>query len=285
MFSVDGVGIVDEPVGVGEGDGSSSQFDELLDRELRHVPAARDEAGLALQDVPPGGQHLAGEVHDAVPGGFLADMGATPFDPFSGERAHETLGDALVLSEEIADLALAHPDVSGGHVGELSDVGVELGHERLAEPADLRFAPPLRVEVRTPLGPAHRQGGQGVLQGLLEGQELEEARAHRRMESQPALVGADRTAHLDPVTTVDVDLAGVVHPVDAEADHPIGLDEPLEDLVLDVAGVAGEHRLERADDLPDRLMEVELTGILGHDLGHHFVELVLRPGGRLPGPG
>ena len=105
------------------------------------------------------------------------------------------------------------------------------------------------------------------------------------MESQPALVGADRTAHLDPVTAVDVDLAGVVHPVHAEADHPIGLDQALEDLVLDVAGVAHEHRLERADDLPDRLMEVELAGILGHDLDHHLVELVLRPGARLSGLG
>ncbi len=64
---------------------------------------------------------------------------------------------------------------------------------------------------------------------------------------KPALVGSDRTAHLDPVAPVDVDLAVVVHPVDAEADDPIGLDQALEDLVLDVSWMAHEDWLERGE--------------------------------------
>ena len=149
--------------------------------------------------------------------------------PLPVSEPDEPLGDALVLAEEVADLALADADVSGRHVGELADVGVELDHEGLAEPADLRIAPALRVEVRAALGTAHGQGGQRVLDGLLEGQELEHALVNRRVEPQAALVGTDGAAHLDPVAPVDVDLPLVVDPVHAEADHPVGLDQPLED--------------------------------------------------------
>jgi hypothetical protein len=50
------------------------------------------------------------------------------------------------------------------------------------------------------------------------------------MEAQSALVGTDRAVHLDPVATVHVDLAAVVHPRHAEHEHALGLHDPLEDL-------------------------------------------------------
>jgi hypothetical protein len=74
-----------------------------------------------------------------------------------------------------------------------------------------------------------------------------------------------------------VDLALVVHPVHSEADHPIGLDQALEDLVLDVTGMPYEDRLEATGHLTDGLMEIELTGVLFDDLCDDLVELVSCP--------
>src|SRR5664280_2610834 len=132
LLAVDAVWIVDEPVGVGEGDGVGTEVEELLHGELGDVPAARDEACLASEDVVPGGQHLPCEVHDPVSGGLLANLRAAPLDPLAGDGAHEPLGDALVLAEEVADLTLTHADVPGGHTDvPAGDIGVgerEIGY-------------------------------------------------------------------------------------------------------------------------------------------------------------
>jgi hypothetical protein len=58
------------------------------------------------------------------------------------------------------------------------------------------------------------------------------------MEAQPALVRADRVGELDAVAAVDLDVVVVVEPADAEADDPVGLGEPLEDLVLAVPSLS-----------------------------------------------
>ena len=141
-----------------------------------------------------------------------------------------SLREALVLAEQEADLTAAHADVAGGHVGVLADVAVELGHEGLAEAHDLAVALALGVEVRAALAAAHGQRGEGVLEDLLEGEELEHAEVDGGMEAQAALVGADGAVHLDAVAPVDLDLALVVDPGDAEHDDALGLDDALEDL-------------------------------------------------------
>ena len=114
-------------------------------------------------------------------------------DALAGYRAAlEGAGEAPVLAEEIADLARADADVAGGDVGELADVLIELVHEALAEAHDLAVALALRIEVAAALAAAHGEGGEGVLEHLLEAEELDDGRGDARMEAQAALVGAYR---------------------------------------------------------------------------------------------
>src|SRR3712207_7561815 len=47
---------------------------------------------------------------------------------------------------------------------------------------------------------ADRHAGQGVLEDLLEAQELDDSEVHRRMEPQPALVRPERRVELDAET-------------------------------------------------------------------------------------
>src|SRR5690606_33553591 len=123
-----------------------------------------------------------------------------------------------VLAEQVTDLPAADADVAGGHVGVLAEVAVQLGHEALAEPHDLAVAAALRVEVAAALAAADRHPGQGVLEDLLEAEELDDAEIHRRVEPQAALVRAERTRELDAHAPVDVHLTAVVLPRDTEDD-------------------------------------------------------------------
>ena len=125
-------------------------------------------------------------------------------EALAGEHAGlVAVGDALVLAEQVADLAPADADVAGGHVGVLADVPVELGHEGLAEAHDLRVGAAPGVEVRAALAAADGHAGEGVLEDLLEAEELDDAQVHARVEAQTALVGSERGVELDAETAVD----------------------------------------------------------------------------------
>ena len=176
-------------------------------------------------------QHVQQEIDRAIAGRLGADQRAAIFEALAGQHAGELVGDALVLAEHVADLARADADVAGRHVDVRADVAVELGHEALAEAHDLAVALALGVEVRAALAAAHRQAGQRVLEGLLEGEELQHALGDRGVEADPALVRADRVVVLDAAAALDADIAVVVLPADAEGDDPIGLGDAAEDLL------------------------------------------------------
>ena len=134
-------------------------------------------------------------------------------------------GDPLVLPEEEPDLAPSDADVAGRDVPILTDVPIELRHERLAEPHDLRVRAALGVEVAAALAAADGHAGEGVLEGLLEAEELDDPQVHRRVEAQAALVGTEGGVELHPKPAVDLDLTGVVDPRDPEDDLAFGLAE------------------------------------------------------------
>ncbi len=128
---------------------------ELLDRVLGNIAGAGNGGDLTLEALAAGGQHLLGEIDGAIAGGLGTDQGAAVGQALAGEDAVEAVGDALVLAEEVADLAAADPDVTGGDVGVWADVAIELGHEGLAEAHHLVVALALGIEVGTALTAAH----------------------------------------------------------------------------------------------------------------------------------
>ena len=211
-----------------------------------------------MEAVVPGGEHLLGEIHRPVAGGLRPDQRSAPARPLAGERPGELVGKAFVLAEEEADLASADPDVPRRNVRVGADVALQLRHERLAKAHDLQVALAFRIEIRAALAAAQRQGGKGVLEHLLESEELENRSVDRRMKTEPSLVGPDRAAHLDPETAVHLDLAGVVHPGDPEHHQPLGLHHPVEDAGGAVLGMAFDDDGDGFDDFADRLVELGL---------------------------
>ena len=76
-----------------------------------------------------------------------------------------------------------------------------------AEPADLRVRLALGVKVRAALAAAHVQAGEGVLEDLLEPEELEDGEVDRRVETETALVRAEDRRELDAEAVVDLAVA------------------------------------------------------------------------------
>ena len=117
------------------------------------------------------------------------------------------------------------------------------------------------VKVRAALAAAHGQGGQAVLEGLLEAEELQDALIDRRMEAQAALVGADGAVELDAVAAVHLDLALVIDPGHTEGDDALRLDQTLDEGGLLVLGMLLHDGLDALQNLADSLQEFGLVGI------------------------
>ena len=62
---------------------------------------------------------------------------------------------------------------------------------------------------------------------LLEAQEADDTEAHRRVEAQSSLVGAERRRVLDAETAVHTEAALVVSPGNAEGDGALRLEQAL----------------------------------------------------------
>jgi hypothetical protein len=114
----------------------------------------------------------------------------------------------------------------------LTDVLAELPHERHAEFADLVVRLALRVEVTAALGSAHVQAGKGILEDLLEAQELEDGQVDCGVQTETTLIWAEGRVELDAVALVDVALALVVLPDNAELDDALGDGNDFEGLLV-----------------------------------------------------
>ena len=262
QVEVDAVRVVHHAVAVGARDDPGAELMGLLDGVQGHVARARDQSGHAVQVAAARPQHLAQEERRAVPGGLGAHPRPAPLDALAGQHAGlVAVGDPLVLTEQVADLAGADADVAGRHVRVLADVTVELGHEALAEAHDLLVRASLGVEVGAALAATDRHLGEGVLEHLLEPEELHDPEVHGWMEAQAALVRAEGAVELDPEAPVDVDLTGVVLPRDPEQDLALGLADALDDLAVVELGVLGDHGAEALEDLADGLMEDLFPGV------------------------
>ena len=114
----------------------------------------------------------------------------------------------------------------------LTDVLVKLPHEGNAELADLVVGLALGVEVGTTLATAHVEAGQGILEDLLETKELENGEVDSGVETETTLVGTESRVELHTVALVDLTLALVVLPDDAELDDALRDGGDLEGLLV-----------------------------------------------------
>ena len=261
---VDAVGIIDVALGVAHRDDLAAELGALLRAVLRDVAGAGHDDLLALEAVVSQVlEHFVGEVADAVTGGLRAGERAAVGQALAGEDAAlKAVDDLLVLAVHIADLARADADVARRSVGELADVTVELGDEALAEAHDLAVGLAVGVKVGAALAAAHGEGGQGVFEDLLEAKELDDGQVDRRMEAQTALVGADRGVELHTVAAVDLNLAVVIDPGNAEDDDALGLDEALHEAGFFPLGVLVDDMLEALKDFINGLKELGLVGMI-----------------------
>ena len=147
----------------------------------------------------------------------------------------------------------------------------QFGHEGLAEAHHLAVRLAFGVEVRAALRAAHREGRQGVLEDLLEAQELQDRGVHRGVEAQTALVGADGVVELDAVAGIDLHLAPVVHPDHLEGERAVGLHDAFRDAVGLEFGVLVVGFLHGHEHLAHGLQILAFAGMAAFEFRHEFV--------------
>ena len=160
--------VVDIAVGVVHRNDLCAQALRLLAGVDGDVARARDDDRLAFEAVAAALERLCRHVDEAVARCLGARKAAAVGKPSAREHADVLVADALVLTEEEADLSAAHADVARGNVGILPDVAVKLGHEALAEAHDLVIALALGVEIAAALAAADGKTREAVLEDLLE---------------------------------------------------------------------------------------------------------------------
>ncbi len=95
------------------------------------------------------------------------------------------------------------------------------------------------------------------------------------METESALVRTDRAVHLHAVAPVDLHLALVVDPRNAENHHPFGFGDAFQNLHLLKHGVFEDIGGQRLHDFAHGLMKFFLSGILGCHLSHEVIHVLL----------
>jgi|ADGO01.1.fsa_nt_gi hypothetical protein len=166
---VDAFRMMHDAIRIGACDDLRAEHLQFLDRVDRNVSASGYDARLAFEALAANLQHFIDEVDEAVSSRFASHERAAPQRALAGEHARfVTIRDALVLPEEISNLARADTDVAGRNIRELAQVTIELGHETLTEAHDLAVRLSFRIEIGAAFRAADRHSGDRVLEDLLE---------------------------------------------------------------------------------------------------------------------
>jgi hypothetical protein len=196
-------------LGVREGDNGSTKLNDLESSVLGNVSGAGNSNTLASEGLLALGgilNHVLDVVDNTVTSGLRTDERSTPRSTLSGQDTLPGVADLLVLAEHETDLATSDTDITSGNISVGTDVLAQLGHERDTEATDLVIGLALGVEVGATLTTAHVEASQGILEDLLEAEELENGQVHRRVEPESTLVGAKGGVELDAESTVNLDL-------------------------------------------------------------------------------
>ena len=147
---------------------------------------------------------------------------------------------------------------------------LELGHEALAETHDLGVGLAVGIEIGAALTAAHGEGGEAVLEGLLEAQELHNGEVDVGSEAETALVRTDGGVELYAETAVYLDLAVTIDPGYTELDNTLGLDKALKQTGFLILGMLLDHGFEGTKNFLNGLNELRLVSVAGADLGDDF---------------
>lgn len=220
-------------LGVGERDDGATKLNDLQSGVLGDVAGSGDgntlasEGLLATRGVL---DHVLNVVDNTVASGLGADQRTTPATALTGENTLPLVADLLVLAEHEADLTASDTNVTSGNVSVLTNVLAELGHEGDTETADLVVRLALGVEVGTTLTTTHVQAGEGILEDLLKTEELQDGQVDGGVETETTLVRAKGGVELDTETAVDLNVALVILPDNAELDDALGDGDDLQGL-------------------------------------------------------
>ena len=133
----------------------------------------------------------------------------------------------------------------------------------------------LRVEVAAAFTPAHRQGGKGVFEGLLERGKFQYRQIDRGMKTQAALVRTNGHAVLDAIATIDLYLPLVIDPAHAKHHNAFGLYQAIEQPLFGITGIFQDEGSHAFADLGDGLQKLGLARV---PIGHMLEKRVNRGG-------
>ena len=161
-------------VRAGDGDNLGTELGSLLHSAPSHVTEAGDADLLAGDVLASLVEKVLGEIEGSETGGLRTKDGSSPCGTLSGKDPGVVLaGELLVHSVQEADLTSTYTYVTRRDVLVWADAAPELKHEGLAETHDLSVRLSDRIEVRTTFRATHRKRCEGVLECLLESEELE----------------------------------------------------------------------------------------------------------------
>ena len=199
----------------------------LLGSVGSNVSGAGDADCFARERIVLLGKHVGEEVNRAVAGCLGASEGAAKGEAFAGQDAGPLVAKALVLAKHVADLSCAGANVTSWDVGVWTNVTSKLSHKGLAKRHNLAVRLALWIKVGAALAAAHWKRGQGVLEDLLEAKELQDRQVNCWMETKAALVRSNCGVKLDAVSAINLNVASVVNPGDAEHNNALWLNKTL----------------------------------------------------------
>ena len=178
-------------------------------------------------------EHFVKEVGCAKAGCFGADKASAVGEAFACQDAVFIVADdLLVLTEEIADFTSANAHIPCGDVHVRTDMTIEFIHKALAETHDFIVALAGGVEVTAAFAAAHRKGSEAVFEGLFKCKELHCVKVDVLLEAEATLVRADCVVELNAIAGVDVVVAVVIHPRNAEDDLTVGFNKTFQNYVF-----------------------------------------------------
>ena len=116
LVSVNAIWIMDESRRVGHRDYFSAEVMRFLCRIDRNVARTGNRNGLSSHAVTDVFEHVFAEIDTAIAGRFSTDQTTSELQAFPRQRSHESVGKALVLSEQETDFSTPNADVSGRNV-------------------------------------------------------------------------------------------------------------------------------------------------------------------------